>query len=36
VRLDVQVLQTVAEIHPVQRLGGFQQVAQQLLARDAR
>ncbi len=36
VRFDVEMLQAVAEVHPVQRLGRFQQVAQQLFARDAR
>jgi hypothetical protein len=35
VGLDVQVLQAVLEVHPVQRLGSLHQVAQQLGARDA-
>jgi hypothetical protein len=35
VRLDVEVLQAVREVHPVQGLGRLQQEAQQFLARDA-
>ena len=35
VRLDVEVLQAVLEVHPVEGLGGLEQVAEQFVAGDA-